>query len=85
MQHRLAEHAAIQARLLELDAEEATGACHPAQAPLNPLPALLVDPATVDKACAAAAALQFEAKKISLLELVPGFKANPLDASEYMF
>ncbi|KAG2746138.1 hypothetical protein P692DRAFT_201868031 [Suillus brevipes Sb2] len=53
-----AERAAIQARLRELEAEEANGAYRPAQAPLDPLPAPFADPATVDRACAPAAALQ---------------------------
>jgi hypothetical protein len=54
----------------------------PAQALLNS--PLFADPAMVDKACMAAASLQLEVNKILLPELVPGFIANPLDASEYL-
>ncbi|KAG1790474.1 hypothetical protein EV424DRAFT_925814 [Suillus variegatus] len=82
-QRRLAERAALQARLLQLDTEEANGAQPPANAPPIPPLALFADPATVEQARATAAALHVESKKISLPDLIPGFKANPLDASKY--
>lgn len=82
-QRRTTERAALRARLMELEAEEANGAHPPANAPLIRIPALFADPAAVDKAREAAAAMHNEPKKPVLPELVPGFKANPLDASEF--
>lgn len=79
-QRRTTERAALRARLMELEAEEANGAHPPANAPLIRIPALFADPAAVDKAREAAAAMHNEPKKPVLPELVPGFKANPLDA-----
>ncbi|KAG1796934.1 uncharacterized protein HD556DRAFT_1441108 [Suillus plorans] len=74
------KHAAIRARLMELEADEANGTHQLANAPLVPIPALFADPAVVDRARATAAAMHNEPKKIILPELVPGFKANLLDA-----
>jgi len=49
----------------------------------TPLPfhsLLSADLAAVDRARAAAAAAYNDSKKVALPDLVPGFKANPLDA-----
>lgn len=68
-QRRLAERAALQARLLQLDTEEANGAQPPANAPPVPPLALFADPAAVEHARATAAALHVESKK----KFVTGF------------
>ncbi|KAG1872170.1 hypothetical protein F4604DRAFT_789322 [Suillus subluteus] len=82
-QRRLAERAALEARLRELDAEEANGVPHPAGAPATPIQNLCADPEMVERMrAAAAAAPPSEAKKVALPDLVPGFKANLLDASK---
>lgn len=83
-QRRQAERAALQARLLQLDTEEANGAQPLAIAPPIPPLALFADPATVEQARVAAAALHIESKKTPLPDLIPGFKANPLNASKYL-
>ncbi|KAG1891933.1 uncharacterized protein F5891DRAFT_1197230 [Suillus fuscotomentosus] len=70
----------MHARLLELEKEEANGTHPLANAPLIRIPASFADPAAVDRAREAAAAMHNEPKKPTLPELVPGFKANPLDA-----
>ncbi|KIK35752.1 hypothetical protein CY34DRAFT_16825 [Suillus luteus UH-Slu-Lm8-n1] len=79
-QHHLEEWAALQAWLLQLDTEEANGAHPSVNTPPVPPLVLFADSVTVKQACAAAVALYVELKKISLPDLVPGFKANPLDA-----
>jgi len=67
-----------------LDAEETNGIHPPANTLPDPLAALFADPATVDRARATAAAAHGDSKKVALPDLVPGFKANPLDASKYL-
>jgi hypothetical protein len=46
-------------------------------------PVLFADQGTIDRARAAAAASKDNDKKPSLPEIIPGFKANPLDIREY--
>ncbi|KAG1872301.1 hypothetical protein DFJ58DRAFT_836880 [Suillus subalutaceus] len=79
-QHRLAERAALQARLRKLDAEDADILVPPVNSPSAPLPAMFANPAVVDQARVAAVAPHMDLKKISLPDLVPNFKASPLDA-----
>jgi hypothetical protein len=55
----------------------------PAVAPPPVPPVLFVDQATIDRARAAATALNDGNKKTTLPEVVPGFKANSLDIRKF--
>ena len=77
------ELATLQAHLAQLEQGTERAPPHPATPACHVPPVLFADQGTIDRAKAAAVASRDSDKKPSLPEIVPGFKASPLDIREY--
>jgi hypothetical protein len=78
-----AELATPRAHLAQLEADAAGVPQHNAAAPSPIPPVLFADQGTINRARMAAVAANEGDKKLSLPDIIPGFKANSLDVHEY--
>ncbi|KAG1727421.1 hypothetical protein EDB19DRAFT_1833116 [Suillus lakei] len=75
--------ASLLARIAQLEQEQAARVAQPVELPLRTvLPMLFASPDEVEKARAAIITARKDEPKVTLLDIVPGYKANPLDTSE---
>ncbi|KAG2135440.1 hypothetical protein DEU56DRAFT_948938 [Suillus clintonianus] len=75
--------AALLAHIAQLEQEQTARATQPAEPSSRTIPpTLFVSPEEVEKARAAVVAARKDESKVTLPEIVPGFKANPLDTGE---
>ena len=77
------ELAALRARIAQLERDADRAPPRPATPPRYVPPVLFADQDTIDRARAAAVASRDSDRKLSLPEIIPGFKASPLDIREY--
>ena len=77
------ELAALRAHIAQLERDADGAPPRPATPPCYVPPVLFTDQDTIDRARAAAVASRDSDRKLSLPEIIPGFKASPLDIHEY--
>jgi hypothetical protein len=75
--------AALLSRIAQLEHEQTLRAAQPIELPPKaPAPTLFASPEEVERARAAIIEAKKDEPKVSLPDVVPGFKANPLDTGE---
>ncbi|KAG1738350.1 uncharacterized protein EDB91DRAFT_1082744 [Suillus paluster] len=80
---KAADITALLARIAQLEQEQAARTMQPAEIPHRTVPPMLfTSPEEVEKARAATTAARKDKSKVTLLEIVPGYKANPLDTAK---
>jgi hypothetical protein len=78
--------AALLSRIAQLEHEQAVRAAQPIERPPKaPAPTLFASPEEVERARAAIIEAKRDEPKVSLPDVVPGFKANPLDTGENLY
>jgi hypothetical protein len=78
--------AALLSRIAQLEHEQAVRAAQPIELPPKaPAPTLFASPEEVERARAAIIEAKRDEPKVSLPNVVPGFKANPLDTGENLY
>ncbi|KAG2741741.1 hypothetical protein P692DRAFT_201810116 [Suillus brevipes Sb2] len=80
---QMVDVAALLSRIAQLEHEQALRAAQPIELPPKaPAPTLFASPEEVERARAAIVEAKKDEPKVSLPNVVPGFKANPLDTGE---